>query len=145
LERVQYNGLDGVFYKDKFEPWRTSLQAALWDKDLFSHLLNPKENIWMFEVDGSKRSEGSMSQFLVVTKDYPIEYFNMVAEGYVISDNLSKVKDKYGLEWNVSMKKDSDAKIKRYIHTKIKWLYNECFIPFEVMLNSFLKKMFSPY
>lgn len=70
----------------KHSPFRVSLQAGLWERDSFMWLLKSGENIWRFEVDGSKRSEGMQKLFLANTSDsdMPIHYLNAVAYGMLL-------------------------------------------------------------
>ena len=46
--------------------YRTSLNAAIWDKQIFYHLIREGENPWQMEVDGTKRSRDLSSTFLSV-------------------------------------------------------------------------------
>lgn len=70
--------------------YRTSLQAAIWEKDTFSWLLKPGESIFAFELDGSKRSEGIKKLFLahvnneLGTSFDVINYINAVDRGKIL-------------------------------------------------------------
>jgi len=49
--------------------YRISTQAALWQVDTLRSYLRPKENAWMFEVFGSRRSWRRKETFLTVNRD----------------------------------------------------------------------------
>lgn len=50
-------------------PYRVSLQAAIWDKEIFNDLLVEGENAWEMEIKGSLRSRSITSPFLSVKRD----------------------------------------------------------------------------
>lgn len=50
------------------EPYRTSLQAAIWKKSVMLNLLQENESPWHFEIDGSKRSTKAPGEFLSVKR-----------------------------------------------------------------------------
>lgn len=67
-------------------PYRVSCQAAIWDKEvLLSEVIKADENIWQFELEGSKRSKNISKPFLSLYIDeageplengnYPYTYF----------------------------------------------------------------------
>lgn len=72
------------------EPFQASLQAALWQKDTLKQFLDPNEDAWQFEKNGTKRiiaarealsdSRFKFSQHLHVmgTRDHPVRYANAV-------------------------------------------------------------------
>lgn len=61
------------------EPYRTSLQAAIWNKELIDKILVDGESAWEFEVDGSKRSDGMADKFMSISREsikrLPFNYF----------------------------------------------------------------------
>lgn len=68
--------IPGVSIKGKHQGYRTSLQPGLWKKDTLEWLVNPEEDPWKFEINGSVRSEGMREPFLVVGKDFPMQFVN---------------------------------------------------------------------
>lgn len=129
----------GVYYKNQFEKWRTSLQAAIWDTQTFSHLLNSCEKIWDFEVKGSTRSEGNMAPFAVVISDLPLQYLNMAAEGFLIDNYINDIKERYGITWVRKLPLDSSFSIARLCKKTIpRFLYWQLYMP----LVDFVKGIF---
>lgn len=51
------------------DPYRFSLQAAIWDRKLLLELIKPGEDAWETEVNGSKRSNFCYKPFLSVWRD----------------------------------------------------------------------------
>lgn len=74
--------------KKRFMDFRTSLQAALWNKELLMHLLKPGESAWTFEIDGTIRSDGSEALFLSVQDHVPLAFANGCAAGFWTSSTL---------------------------------------------------------
>lgn len=68
--------------KPRFMNYITSLQPALWRTDVLRLLLKPGESAWTFEIDGSRRSDGSLYKFLSVQRDYPLSFVNGCAAGF---------------------------------------------------------------
>lgn len=70
----------------KHSPYRTSLQAGIWDKDALQWLIKPGETAVDFELASSKRSEGMQTLFLVHTdpNSDPIKYINAVIGGLLL-------------------------------------------------------------
>ncbi|MBI1954499.1 MAG: hypothetical protein HYS39_02700 [Proteobacteria bacterium] len=127
----------GLFYKNQFEQWRTSLQAGFWNKNLFSHLLDCREKIWDFEIKGSVRSEGSMLLFTVVMDDIPLTYLNMAAEGCLVDENIETIKKLYGIEWQRNLPLYSDFSLKRFWQKKVlPVLYWDFWMPFKTLIKS---------
>jgi hypothetical protein len=74
-------GLPGVDIAGIAEPgsaYRTSLQAAIWEKDLLGKLLVEGESAWDFEYAGSVRSSQLKDEFLVTSdkSPWPLPYFS---------------------------------------------------------------------
>lgn len=82
-QQIPIQGSPNLAEFAKHSRYRTSLQAAIWEKDAFAWLLNPEESIWNFETLGSKRSEGMTKLFLghLNTDNDPIKYLNAVNNG----------------------------------------------------------------
>lgn len=60
-------------------PYRVSCQAAIWDKEVLLQLINETENIWGFEIEGTKRANDIEKPFLSVfvdDKGTPLEIGN---------------------------------------------------------------------
>jgi hypothetical protein len=55
-------------------PYRVALQAAIWKKDVFLHLLTPGENPWQMELRGTVRSEQMTESFYSVWQ--PVFYYH---------------------------------------------------------------------
>ena len=63
-------------------PYRLSLQAAIWDRDILLSLLRWGENAWELEVLGSRRTDHIDAPFLSVRQDEPaLTYRNAVVKG----------------------------------------------------------------
>jgi hypothetical protein len=58
-------------------PYRVSLQAAVWDRNVLSGLVREGESPWRLEIDGSRRSDALDRPFLSVTQasTSPLPYF----------------------------------------------------------------------
>jgi hypothetical protein len=118
-ERKAFKNIQGLFYKNKFEKYRTSLQAAFWDKKVFSYLLNLKEKIWDFEIKGSMRSEGNMAPFMVIMENEPIIFMNMVAEGHLDDERIRSIQKMYGIQWDHSLPLKSEIPIIKVVFKQI--------------------------
>ena len=70
---------------DKGSAYRTSLQAAIWDRDALIHILDQVDTPWQFELDGSKLSSEIPALFLSVKDEsdaVPMRYyFTAVVQG----------------------------------------------------------------
>jgi len=67
----------GLIHKNV--PYRVSCQAAIWDKEVLLQLINETENIWAFEIEGTKRANAIEKPFLSVfvdDKGQPLEIGN---------------------------------------------------------------------
>jgi hypothetical protein len=58
-----------IGFIEKNVPYRVSCQAAIWDKEVLLELINETENIWAFEIEGSKRANEIDKPFLSVFVD----------------------------------------------------------------------------
>ena len=74
----------------KHSPYRTSLQAGIWDKEVLSWLIKSGETAVEFEQISSKRSEGMQRLFLahVAVENDPIKYINAVVGGLLLKSAL---------------------------------------------------------
>lgn len=90
MHGAAYKNHRGIYYKNKHDPYRTSLQASLWRTEDFQHLLKSGENPWQFEKIGSVRSEGLQKDFLIVMDQQPLAYLNMNHEGYLQTSQLEQ-------------------------------------------------------
>lgn len=73
-------------------PYRMSLQAAIWRRDVLLGLLRPGESAWQLELDGTSRTEALAAPFLSVLRDRPkpLPYFcNAVIRGVWRRDALA--------------------------------------------------------
>jgi len=62
----------------KGQPFRVTLQAAVWDRQALRELVRPGENAWDFEVKGSRRSDVMDRPYLAITcakDDAPFPYY----------------------------------------------------------------------
>lgn len=69
------------------EPYRVSLQAAIWDKQIVEELIVIGESAWDFEIQGTERSSRLNSPFLSIARSafdrLPFSYFcTGVVKGY---------------------------------------------------------------
>ena len=76
------SGADDIGVIAKDSKYRLCLQTAIWNKDVLLSLLNPTENPWQFEIEGSKRSNFIDNPFLCIIADPskkvvhgPIQYY----------------------------------------------------------------------
>ena len=107
---------------DKNSEYRTSLQAAIWEKEVFSRLLKPGENMFVFEKAGSKRSENLDRLFLANVNGNVLKYIN-AADGGKILESAVDYLHSQNIKFNpdsqqLSLKKENN--FYRLIR-KIKW------------------------
>lgn len=84
------------------EPYRTSLQAAIWDKALIDKILIDGETAWEFEIDGTKRSDAMDDKFMSISREsmdsLPFNYFcTAVVKGYWVKKAVQLCK-KHGVK-----------------------------------------------
>ncbi len=141
--QIAYNGTDvairkkaevfpGVAQKDRYELWRTSLQSCIWRTKDMAHILRSGESIWAFEVAGTTRSQGLFGKFLTIFDNQPVDYLNMVQQGYLNSDNVKIVKEKGVTFKHVKLDLDSDHAFKLYF-------YYQIFNPFKNFIGNTIK------
>ena len=82
-----------IVQKQHNAEYRTSLQAAIWEKETLLNILLSGENPWGFEIAGSVRSESIAKPFLGISKDFPINYLNAVDKGYIDDHIMSYLKE----------------------------------------------------
>ncbi len=75
------------------DPYRVSLQAAIWDKQVVLSLLKKGESAWDFETSGTKRSKELPTPFLSVSRaemnNLPFPYFcTGVVKGYWLQEAI---------------------------------------------------------
>lgn len=98
---------DKDFYGDKRlgiistrSEYRTSLQMALWRKEVFKTLISPDESPWDFERNGGFRSQKYGDRFLSVrTKEDGIGYIFTA----IINGEWTKAAYKYGLQESIQI------------------------------------------
>ncbi|HVP81266.1 MAG TPA: hypothetical protein VMV04_25525 [Thermodesulfobacteriota bacterium] len=71
----------------KSQPFRTSLQAAIWNRQYFMSLLSKDESGWEFEMNSVNRSDKTENTFYSLSRrnlnDLPLKYFcTGVVQGY---------------------------------------------------------------
>lgn len=81
--------ISGVFYKKKFQDYRTSLQLALWETAALKQVLRSGESAWDFEIAGSIRSSGYPKPFLTLKSNAPITYMNASHQGHITPQALA--------------------------------------------------------
>lgn len=108
----------------KHSPYRTSLQACIFETDTLDWLLNPQESAWDFELTGSTRSEGMRDLFLG-TKENLVSYYNAANAG-VLNMKAVKYIQEQGFKFeNIQLLLEKPFKIKwkefkRSIHVSIR-------------------------
>lgn len=128
--QIGYNGTDiairkkaevfpGVAEKDRFEPWRTSLYSCIWRTKDMTHILRSGENIWEFEIAGTVRSQGLFGKFLTVFENQPVDYLNMVQQGYLNSQNTKQVEEMGVTFKRIKLELDSDHAFKLHFYYHI--------------------------
>lgn len=83
-----------LYLKPLNAKYRPSLQACLFDKNVLLRLLNPSENPWQFEVDGSIRSQSFQEKFYTFLDKMPLTYVNACYQGHVMTQALTFLKEK---------------------------------------------------
>jgi len=137
-DRKALNVYDGVSIKQPHEKWRTSLQPCVWRTRELKHMLKSGESAWAFEIEGSVRSEGCLTDFLVAHDQVPIEFLNMSYNGYIVSKHLNTLKDQGIYFEPKTLKIDSDNKLKFWFQLRFKpYMYWEVYKP----LKEFVKKI----
>jgi hypothetical protein len=68
--KTSYSGLGLI---ERGAPYRVALQAAIWKREVFIHLLQPGENPWQMELRGTVRSEQIVEPFYCVWQ--PVLYY----------------------------------------------------------------------
>ena len=107
---LPFSGIINTAIKDKHTDWRTSLQASLWEKDVFLWLLKPTESAWDFEGNSSIRSEGIMRPFLIERGAYAFDYLNACGLGFMHQESINFLKI-HGIHiGSVSLPIDADYK-----------------------------------
>ena len=121
--------LPGVLVKGKHQGYRTSNQAVLWNKETFEWLINPEEDPWKFEMNGSVRSEGMREPFLAVGKDFPMQFVNACNLGFWDMGSLEFLK-KEGFEVkNTILPRAEDYPFTRWLqhivqlHPRLSFIY----------------------
>jgi hypothetical protein len=127
--RQQVPNANGVYYKSQFEQWRTSLQAAFWERQLFMRLIKDGEKIWDFEISGSQRSEGSERPFATVLREMPIQYHNMLAGGVLNDSLVLDIKNMYGIVWETKLPIASKPSYKQSIKKFLDFSYVKIITP----------------
>jgi hypothetical protein len=128
--QIGYNGTDiairkkaevfpGVAEKDRYEPWRTSLYSCIWRTKDMTHIVRSGESIWEFEIAGTVRSQGLFGKFLTVFENQPVDYLNMVQQGYLNSQNTKQVEEMGVAIKRVKLELDSDHAFKLYFYYHI--------------------------
>jgi hypothetical protein len=82
-----------IVRKQQNAKYRTSLQAAIWDKKVLEDLLLSGESPWKFEKAGSVRSEAITRPFLAILSPPPIEYLNAVNLGIIEGSVIEYLKN----------------------------------------------------
>ena len=65
----------------KYSIYRVSLQPSFWRKDYLCSLMVANENIWQFELNGSRRSREDMGIMSLRTRLFP--YSEVIAKGTI--------------------------------------------------------------
>ncbi|MDD5517857.1 MAG: hypothetical protein PHV98_00715 [Candidatus Omnitrophica bacterium] len=85
-DRLKYSHEDfliKLIKSDDDSEWQTSLQAAIWRVDFLKRFLNPAENAWQFEKEGTKRviaarQAKGFDGLILGTKNPPMKYINAI-------------------------------------------------------------------
>lgn len=128
--QIAYNGTDvsirkkaevfpGVAEKDRYELWRTSLQSCIWRTKDMAHILKSGESIWAFEVGGAIRSQGLYGKFLTIFDNQPVDYLNMVQQGYLNSENVKIIEGMDVTFKRLKLDLDSNHAFKLYFYYQI--------------------------
>lgn len=73
-------------------PYRTSLQAAFWKKEIFLELLSGRESPWQFELYGSMRSD-KLNDLFLMSYIKPINYIDVLYRGKWLKRGLRLCKN----------------------------------------------------
>jgi hypothetical protein len=100
----------------KGAPYRTSLQAAFWDRLALLDLLRDNETAWQFELSGSRRSDRLAAPFLsVYDRVFPIPYRQTVRRGQWTADAVEFFTP-LGIAFDYS-KRPVESKLSRWLQT----------------------------
>ncbi len=118
--------------------YRTSLQAAIWDKEILKTLLLSGESPWQFEKAGSIRSEAISREFLAIYPHPPMSYLNAVYLKKVDSNIIEYLKNIENIDIgkNLTMRRNDDLRSKIRPYKKY-IIYSAC-ISILVLLNKFI-------
>jgi hypothetical protein len=95
--------------------YRTSLQMALWRKEVLQELLQPQENAWKFEKNSGIRSQKYGDRFLCVTRrKFGINYIFTA----IINGEWSPLAYEYSYQERIHINFDSLPKKKIYKYCK---------------------------
>lgn len=61
-----FQGIEGTGIVNPGAPYRVTTQATIWNKEDLKKLIDPSENIWQFELEGTKRSVKTDGYYLSV-------------------------------------------------------------------------------
>lgn len=88
------SGINNLHEFAKHSPYRTSLQAGIWDKEALQWLIKPGETAVDFELASSKRSEGMQKLFLAHTDPNldPVKYINAVIGGLLLQSAIDHLR-----------------------------------------------------
>ncbi len=95
----------GLAYMKPEQPYRTSLQAVIWKKDILKKLLKSGESPWEFELVGTVRTHGMKEPFMIST-DKPIPYSGVIRKGHWWRD-IDSLIEKEGIVLDRKLPKES--------------------------------------
>ncbi len=124
-EKYPYAPVRGTDIKGKHTEFRASLQASLWNKDIFEWLIKPQENAWDFEANASIRSEGLRNPFLVTTPGYyPLTFINACHVGFWNIHAINFLKNQH-IPVQVGMPVDTDYKFTLWLMDNHRKIYKQ--------------------
>tara|TARA_R110002050_G_scaffold300734_1_gene472045 strand:- start:178 stop:1038 length:861 start_codon:yes stop_codon:yes gene_type:complete len=96
----------GLAYLNRDQPYRASLQAVIWKKDILKKILKSGESPWQFELKGTFRTRDLKEPFMIVTGKGPLNYLGAISRGQWSRKAMKLIK-KEKLKFNRNMPSES--------------------------------------
>tara|TARA_B100002051_G_C16219062_1_gene384826 strand:+ start:59 stop:490 length:432 start_codon:yes stop_codon:yes gene_type:complete len=119
---------------DRFDKYVISTQAAFWNKNVLINQLKNNENIWEFEINGSKRIQNKKINFFGVYKDILPYKHHVIERGKWFPWYFQKFKK---MKIGISEKRPK----LNFIETLI-WLFKKFILIYLIKLIIFFRNIF---
>jgi hypothetical protein len=81
-----------IIISDQHAEYRSSLQAAIWRRDYFLHLLKPNRSPWDFERIGKEELKND-GKIILGLRQPPVSYVNLYARGKVDRNEMNRIEE----------------------------------------------------